>query len=97
MRQRQAVERQQHGTCCRNLENSNARRHTRDANKHARHNPADGAKHAHHRERLIDIIQAVEGNVVRERQRRHVAERIAKQQADQQRAVFSNQRARDEH
>ena len=96
VRQRQAVKRQQHGAGRRHLKDGNACRHAGDADENARHDPADGAEHAHHREGFIHVCQAVKRDVVGQRQRRHVAERVAKQQANQQRAVLGNQRPRHE-
>jgi len=94
VRQRQAIEGQQHGAGRRHLEDGDACRHTGNANKYPRRNPADSAEYANHREGFIDVCQAVKRNVVSQRKGWHVAERVAKQQADQQHTVFSNQRAR---
>ncbi|SAB50132.1 Uncharacterised protein [Enterobacter hormaechei] len=96
VRQRQAVDRQQHGAYRRHLEDGDAGRHAGDTDENARRDPADGAEHAHYREGFIHVRQAVKRNVVGQRQRRHIAERVAKQQANQQRAVLSNQRPRHE-
>ena len=74
------------------MENGNAGRHACDADKDPGDNPANRAEHAHHREGFIDIRQAVKGDVVGERKCGHIAERVAKQQANQQCAVFCNQR-----
>ncbi|MNP39142.1 hypothetical protein D3C76_1327010 [compost metagenome] len=90
MRQGQAIDRQQDGAGRCHLEDGDAGGHAGDADKDPGHNPADSAEHAHHREGFIDVRQAVEGDVVGQRQGRHVAERVAKQQADQQRTVFRN-------
>ncbi len=90
VRQRQAIERQQDGAGRRYVEDGDAGRHASHADKDPGHNPANGAEHANYREGLIDVRQAVEGNVVGQCQGRHVAERVAKKQADQQRTVFRN-------
>ena len=95
VRQRQAVERQRDRTERRQREDAGGIRDTGHPDADPGDNPADGAEHADHREGFIDIGQAVEGDIVGQRQGRHIAQRIAEQQANQQGAVLRHQRLRD--
>ena len=95
MRQRQAINGQRHRTERRNRENPCGIGNPRHADKDTGDDPADGAEDAHHREGFIDVRQTVESDVIGQRQRRHIAQSVAEQQANQQRAVLRHQRLRN--